>query len=462
MFLFSTQQLIFEMLRPRKNSKDSQSCFRHSMASHKCVVSTNAESAGSSTLVPSQKHSKKDVSTFSNRRETTMTPPGKTHKISFSRFIWKLMMKNGMSGKVADYCSDHWHKATLVNYGYKLNHWLDFNKHINQGPLEISHQKFMDFLIYLFEERHKTVCTVKNTYPVMRILCHAGGCPITPVVHQQISMLLKGMFIKKPDPVHVKSDSIWDIGLLLDYFAGGRPNSHLTLKDLGGKLACLILLVSMRRKVDLAQLDTGSLKWSADKRTCRFLLKKPTKTYSIYTKKSHAHNLQVLTLTSLPLDNENPMDKELCPVRCLKFYLKRTNALRLRHINTRLFICTCEPFGPATLQTISRWVKEIMLKAGINMENVNKVNFRSASASRAYSMGVSLTTIMNRAGWSRGSTFTRHYLKNIERRDPTTSSNKQIVDHVLRGTRNPVLTGAQGGRGLDGGRKIKKFAQLWS
>ena len=308
------------------------------------------------------------------------------------------MVKNGMSGKVADYCSDHWHKATLVNYGYKLNHWLDFNKHINQGPLDISHQKVMDFLIYLFEERRKTVCTVKNTYPVMRILCRAGGCPITPVTHKQISMLLKGMFIKKPDPVHVKSDSIWDIGLLLDYFAGGRPNSQLTLKELGGKLACLILLVSMRRKVDLAQIDTASLKWSADKTTCRFLLKKPTKTYSIYTKKSHACNLQVLTLTSLPLDNENPMDKELCPVRCLKFYLKRTNALRLRHINTRLFICTCEPFGPATLQTISRWVKEIMLKAGINMENVNKVNFRSASTSRAYSVGVSLTTIMNRAG----------------------------------------------------------------
>ena len=156
------------------------------------------------------------------------------------------------------------------------------------------------------------------------------------------------------------------------------------------------------------------------------------------------------------------MDKELCPVRCLKFYLKCTNALRLRHINTRLFICTCEPFGPATLQTISRWVKEIILKAGINMENVNKVNFRSASTSRAYSMGVSLTTIMNRAGWSRGSTFTRHYLKNIERRDPTKSSKKQIVDDLIRSTTNPFLTCGKGGRGLDAGRKVKKFAQLWS
>ena len=71
-------------------------------------------------------------------------------------------MKNGMSGKVADYCSDHWHKATLVNYGYKLNHWLDFNKHISQGPLDISHQKVMDFLIYLFEERQKTMHCEKH------------------------------------------------------------------------------------------------------------------------------------------------------------------------------------------------------------------------------------------------------------------------------------------------------------
>ena len=177
----------------------------------------------------------------------------------------------------------------------------------------------------------------------------SGGCPITPVAHKQISMLLKGMFIKKPDPVHVQTDSIWDIGLLLDYLEAGRLNSDLTLKDLEGKLACLILLVSMRRKVDLAQLDTASLKWSADKATCRFLLKKPTKTYSIYTSERHACNLQVLTLTSLPVDDENPRDKRLCPVRCLKFYLKCTNALRLRCLNTKLFICTCEPFGPATL-----------------------------------------------------------------------------------------------------------------
>ena len=77
-------------------------------------------------------------------------------------------------------------------------------------------------------------------------------------------------------------------------------------------------------------------------------------------------------------------------------------------------------------------------------------------------MGVSLTTIMNQAGWSRGSTFTRHYLKNIEQRDPTKSSKKQIVDDLVRSTRNPVLTGAKGGRGLDAGRKVKKFAQLWS
>ena len=275
-------------------------------------------------------------------------------------------------------------------------------------------------------------------------------------------MLLKGMFIKKPDPVHVQTDSIWDIGLLLDHFADGRLNSDLTLKELGGKLACLILLVSMRRKVDLVQLDTASLKWSADKATCRFLLKKPTKTYSIYTSRRHARNLQVLTLTSLPVDEENPRDKKLCPVRCLKFYLKHTNALRLRHLSTKLFICTCEPFGPATLQTVSRWVKEIMIKAGVNVKRVTKLNFRSASSSRAYSMGISLSTIMNRAGWSRGSTFTRHYLRNIERRHPSKLLNEQRPVSSHRSQISSGLTVPQVAVDADCGEKLRKFAKLWS
>ena len=214
--------------------------------------------------------------------------------------------------------------------------------------------------------------------------------------------------------------------------------------------------------MDLVQLDTASLKWSADKATCRFLLKKPTKTYSIYTSRRHACNLQVLMLTSLPVDEENPRDKKLCPVRCLKFYLKCTNALRLRHLNTKLFICTCEPFGPATLQTVSHWVKEIMIKAGVNVKSVTKLNFRSASSSRAYSMGISLSRIMNRAGWSRGSTFTRHYLRNIERRHPSKLLNEQRPMSSHRSRIISGLTVPQAAVDADPGRKVRKFAKLWS
>ena len=103
-----------------------------------------------------------------------------------------------------------------------------------------------------------------------------------------------------------------------------------------------------------------------------------------------------------------------------------------------------------------------MIKAGVNVKSVTKVNFRSASSSRAYSMGVSLSTIMNRAGWSRGSTFTRHYLRNIKRRNPSKPLNEQRPVSSDRSRSSSGLAAPQVAGGSDPGGKVKKFAKLRS
>ena len=54
-------------------------------------------------------------------------------------------------------------------------------------------------------------------------------------------------------------------------------------------------------------------------------------------------------------------DKVWCPVRALKFYWHRTKTKRS---GEQLFITTKEPFGPASRDTISRWVVEAIKAAG--------------------------------------------------------------------------------------------------
>ena len=84
------------------------------------------------------------------------------------------------------------------------------------------------------------------------------------------------------------------------------------------------MMVSMRRCIDLTRLDVGSLTWLSP-REARFQLTCPSKTYNHRTKKCHAEVLQFFTVAALPITNE--IDKKVCPVRCLRSYLKRTKEL---------------------------------------------------------------------------------------------------------------------------------------
>ena len=215
--------------------------------------------------------------------------------------------------------------------------------------------------------------------------------------HKQITMPLNGMFKRCPGLVKAKKSDVWDISILLDFFSSWKSDKNLSLIRLGSKLACLIMLATMCRKIDLCQLDIKTLSWNADKSVCSFNLYLPTKTYNINTKPGRHESLQVLMLQELKLDKFSPpSDLKICPVWYLKEYLKRTGVLRRDH--SRLFVITCEPFSPARDRTILRWVKSIMVLAGIDINLYSPHSFRSASSLKAFHAGISLSSIMQKAG----------------------------------------------------------------
>ena len=113
-------------------------------------------------------------------------------------------------------------------------------------------------------------------------------------------MLLQGMFKQHPDPIIPKPRRIWDVSQVLEYFSQSLPNSQLALRALGCKLASLLMIVSMRRCIDLTRLDVGSLTWLSP-REARFHLTCPSKTYNYRTRKEHAELLQFLQLQPYPL-----------------------------------------------------------------------------------------------------------------------------------------------------------------
>ena len=95
------------------------------MASHCSVVSTHVKHVGQRSHVSAKKHRKEIIPAFPQyKRDRTCST--QKFEASFHPFIWEVMIRNGTSGNVAQYCSDHWTPLTLRSYDYKLK--LYFSK----------------------------------------------------------------------------------------------------------------------------------------------------------------------------------------------------------------------------------------------------------------------------------------------------------------------------------------------
>ena len=172
---------------------------------------------------------------------------------------------------------------------------------------------------------------------------------------------------------------------------------------------------------------------------------------NINTKPDRREALQVLTLKELKFDRFSPpSDLKICPVRCMKEYIKHTGTLRQHHF--RLFIITCEPFSPARDQTISKWVKSIMALAGIDINLYSPHSFRSASSSKAFQAGVALSSIMQRAGWLCKSTFVDHYLRHVDATPAPCHPGPCAPLHTDPPSFKPPKQSA---------RTVEKFTSLW-
>ena len=110
----------------------------------------------------------------------------------------------------------------------------------------------------------------------------------------------------------------------------------------------------------------------------------------------------------------------------LEHYLEKVEIVRGNL--DELFILVRDPSGPTKNQTIARWCKDILKKAGIENYGVHSV--RSASTCGALIRGIPLDTIIKQAGWSQVNTFIRNYLKPLN----CAASNQEECEKVRRAT----------------------------
>lgn len=276
------------------------------------------------------------------------------------------------------------------NTTYKL--WWEFCKLHNYSLFDSGVEEVIHFLQHILDTK-----TIKygsfNSYRSALALILPDKIGENPILKR----FLKG--ISNIRPTTPRYNFTWDTEPVLNFLATLVPLESLSFRILASKLATLLLLITGQRMqtIHLITLD-NIIETSSG---FQILITGKIKTSGVNSTNPCLH---------IPYYTENTT---LCPATTLKFYLQKTEKIRLPgHKN--LFLISKPPFSDASKETLSRWVKEILCKAGIDTTVFKTHSTRHASTSKAFLSGVSLDLIRKTAGWSNSSnTFAKFYNRPI-------------------------------------------------
>ena len=299
-----------------------------------------------------------------------------------------------MSGDAISIIKDSWNPSTFRQYSSYIKQWLSYCQQENVSPVEWSIRDGINFLTKLFTEKGFGYCAMNTARSALSVIMHNPDGSAFGNNHL-VKRLLRGMFKRRP--ALPKYTCTFDVQIVLQYLSSLGDSFTIPFKLLSYRLATLFYLLSGKRDQTLSAIDVRFISLSEDRVICyiRQILKTTRPTFH-----------------QSPIDFRSyPLRDSICPVKNMQAYLSRS--FKLRGPFVKLFISHKEPHHPVTVSTISRWVKETLKLAGMNTEIFSSHSTRSAAASKAKSLGLSMAEINRAAGWSNSRTFAHHYNKPI-------------------------------------------------
>jgi len=216
--------------------------------------------------------------------------------------------------------------------------------------------------------------------------------------------------LNPPRPPSVPS---WDLSTVLEAMKGApfEPIQLSDMKHLSLKTVFLMALASVKRIGDLQALSVSASCMEFGPNDSKVILK-PKHGY-VPKSLNTPFRAQVISLSALPVLNEEKDAGLLCPVRALRAYVSRSSGFRQTE---QLFVL----FGgrskglAASKQSLSRWIVDAIALAytsrGLQCPlGVRAHSTRGVASSWAWSSGVSLQDICTAAGWASPSTFIKYY-----------------------------------------------------
>jgi integrase len=259
---------------------------------------------------------------------------------------------------------------------------------VNQNPIKPTIELVIKYLTDMYNKGAGYVSINTARSALSTILGSVDGYSIG--CHPLVSRLLKG--VSRLRPPRPKYDSVWDASTILNLIKSWPKNEELSFKMLSYKLVALLALCSAQRVQTLACLNLDEINFKDSevdiKVSSRLKTTKPGQGLSLHFSKFD--------------------DPVLCLFGCLRCYIDRSQNLRK---DNNLLICTRSPYKHASSQTISRWLKDVIKLAGIDVNKFSSHSFRHSSTSKASELGLSLDVIYKAAGWSEKSKVFANFYK---------------------------------------------------
>nr|CAH7746933.1 unnamed protein product [Callosobruchus chinensis] len=276
----------------------------------------------------------------------------------------------------------------MRQYNTSFRLWWEYCKTKDLSPFRATPQNLISFLQFIIDTSHCKYGTI-NSHRSAISLISLESIGADPLVRR----FLKG--VSRLRPAVPKYNFTWDPHQVLNYLETIDVTSDEALKHLSQKLITLLALVTGHRIQTLALIKIPNIVKRAS--GVQIFI-------SDFVKTSGVGKTQ--PCLSLPFF---PDKSSLCAASTLLTYLEATKDIRPPS-KEELFITYGKPHRVATKQTLSRWVKDTLLAAGIDTAIFKPHSTRHASASLAFRNGISVDVISRTVGWTEKSAcFARFY-----------------------------------------------------
>ena len=308
------------------------------------------------------------------------------------------LVKKGVPQKARQMVLAAWRPGTIRVYAAQYRVFCRWCRGISKSPTEASIGDVLRFLKFLFDKglQYWTLCVYRSM--LSNVLPPVDGVKVGEL--RQVVCFLKGVFLSRPPRKMLVPQ--WDLPLVLRVLEAApfEPMESASLKLVTFKLTFLLALTTRRRVADISKLAIGD--------HCRVQKGRVTFLPTSLAKADDPSHFQKEVIV------HDFKRERLCPLRAMKWYLKKTEELREQGVDSmNLLRCLTAPFNPPSAQTVSRWLVRTIKMAydvypHLPKGKVKAHSVRALAPNWALFKGATKRSILQAADWRRENTFIKH------------------------------------------------------